>query len=101
MGLMMGFPAENMPVKPRLPETVTIHHNPYNDDRMEAGIAVYDQMMDAGGVYAGRQVAAQPAAGAEGKPYGWSEHTARRLSGANPQRGNMRQVLEKLGFSFE
>jgi len=97
-GMTIGYPAEPSRVRHRLPMDVVLHREEYSDEGLEDGLSRYDSVTAASGIYAGRQVAVQDAR--EPKIYGWSEHSARRMSLPNPRRANMRKQLEALGWEF-
>lgn len=97
-GMTIGYPARPSRVRHRLPMEVVLHHETYNDDGLEQGLQQYDAVTAQSGIYAGRQVATSHEK--ETKLYGWSEHSARRMARPNPQRQNMREQLEALGWEF-
>ncbi|MBO8142389.1 MAG: NADPH-dependent oxidoreductase [Firmicutes bacterium] len=99
VGLTVGYPAQRPNLKPRLPEQVTVHRERYDDRHLEEGLAAYDEIMAATGIYAGREVKAP---GADGSPrlYGWCEHSARRMSRPHPTRRHIKETLEELGWEF-
>lgn len=96
-GMTVGYPAEPSRVRHRLPLKVVLHHEEYNDTRLGEGLEHYDAVTAASGIYSGRNL---PADGKEPRVYGWSEHTARRMSRPHPKRVNMREQLEELGWEF-
>ncbi|MCB0045123.1 MAG: NADPH-dependent oxidoreductase [Caldilineaceae bacterium] len=93
-GMTIGRPAETPMIRPRLPLEAVLHWERYNPDQDEA-LAAYDRAMAATGIYGGRQVAV-PGKEGEMEEYGWTEHTARRIS--QPKRTEMRSVIERQGF---
>ena len=97
-GMTVGWPAAEPLIRPRLPLRAVLHWEP--DDRAgeDEALAEYDRAMAATGIYGGRQVPAP------GKPdvmedYGWTEHSARRVSQA--LRTDLREVLERQGFALK
>lgn len=97
-GMTVGYPAKPSRVRHRLPLDVVLHHEEYSDANLEEGLRRYDAVTAQSGIYAGRHVRLEDAK--ERQQYGWSEHTARRLARPHPDRLNMRQQLENLGWEF-
>lgn len=106
VGLCVGYPKSRSPVKPRLPLKVILHRERYSTERLEEGLREYDARMIAAKVYEGRQIST-PADPPRPDPYGWCEHTSRRVSDAdavNPASGTrryMRQFLLERGFHLD
>lgn len=96
-GMTLGWPAAEPPIRPRLPLSAVLHWERYDADH-DAELAEYDQAMAATGIYGGRQV---PVPGKPGvvEDYGWTEHSARRVSQA--VRTELRAVLEAQGFALK
>ena len=97
-GMTVGVPAHPHRLRPRLPLRAVLHHERYSRAAEDAALAEYDRAMIATGIYEGRQVAVP------GKPgvmedYGWTEHSARRVS--RPTRLGLRAVLRDQGFDLE
>lgn len=95
-GMTLGWPAKEPPIRPRLPLGAVLHWDSYNTDD-EQHLRAYDQAMIATGIYKGRQVS-----GGDDKPqaqYGWTEHTARRVS--QVIRPHLRDVLLNAGFGMK
>lgn len=97
-GMTLGWPAVEPKIRPRLPQKAILHWETYSTEGEEAAIAEYDQAMIATGIYAGRQVATDAGNMAKDE-YGWSEHTARRVSKA--VRVRLREELANRGFFLE
>lgn len=105
-GLAVGYGREEVRrgVKPRLPEYVTVHHEQYSTDRLEAGLTQYDNEMIARRTYEGRRVSIAGEPEREDLDYGWCEHSARRCSrpetiaASASLRENLKKVLENRGF---
>ena len=94
-GMTLGWPSAEPHIRPRLSTSAVLHWE--HDDRageVEA-LREYDRVMIATGIYDGRQVAVPEQPG-EVEDYGWTEHSARRVSQA--LRTELRSVLEKQGF---
>jgi FMN reductase (NADPH) len=97
-GMTLGWPAVEPRIRPRLPLQSVLHWEAYRTEGEEAAIREYDEAMIATGIYAGRQVtAAGKTVGV--KEYGWSEHTARRVSRA--VRVELSECLRQQGFLLE
>ena len=97
MGLTLGYPAEAPPTSMRLPPAIVVHHNRYDDTRLEAELAGYDH----------RRHARQPVPPDKQRHtdrYGvrevcpWSENVARQLS--LPERADFRNFLLSAGFDL-
>lgn len=96
-GMTLGWPAAEPPIRPRLPLPAVLHWERY-DPEHDAELAEYDRAMAATGIYEGRQVPV-PGKPGEMEDYGWTEHTARRVSRA--VRVGLREVLEQQGFALK
>ena len=96
-GMTIGYPLDPPAIKPRLPLKAVLHWEKYDPQQGEA-LRQYDRVMQASDIYKDRQV---PAPGRKGKSvkYGWTEHTARRISRA--ARTNLREVVEAQGFELK
>ncbi len=108
VGLCVGYAAQTLEVKARLPMNTVLHREQYQVDHLADGVAMYDRQMAESRTYDGRRVsiAGEPVTG-RSDDYGWAEHTARRLSrpetivAAASLREKMRQILEEHGWSFQ
>lgn len=98
VGMTVGWPAAEPPIRPRLPLAAVLHWERYDRSGEDEALAEYDQAMAATGIYAGRQVPVPGRPGAM-EDYGWTEHSARRMS--QPQRTHLRAVLESQGFGLK
>jgi nitroreductase/FMN reductase [NAD(P)H] len=96
-GLCVGYPADAGRMSMRLPPSVVVHHDRYDDGRLEAEIEAYDR----------RRHARQPIAPDKqhhtdrygvAERCGWSENVARQLS--LPERPGFRRFLERHGFAL-
>jgi len=97
-GMTLGWPATEPPIRPRLDLSAVLHREQYERAGMDEALAEYDREMAATGIYGGRQVPVP------GKPevmedYGWTEHSARRVSQA--LRTDLREVAERQGFALK
>lgn len=97
-GLCVGYPAQEGFVSMRLPPSLTVHDDTYNDDDMAAKIADYDVRRDERfSLPADRQRDVERFGVADF--YGWSEDKARQY--ATPHRLGFRAYLNKRGFDLE
>jgi FMN reductase (NADPH) len=96
-GMTMGWPAAEPPLRPRLPQSAVLHWEGYVTEH-DAELAEYDRAMAATGIYGGRQIPV-PGRPGEMEDYGWTEHTARRVTQA--VRTDLREVLERQGFALK
>ena len=96
-GLCVGHPARRSPVSMRLPPAVVVHRGRYDDRRLAAEVAAYDE----------RRHARQPIAPAKQKnaavygtaePCPWSDQVSRQLS--LPERAGFRDFLRSHGFEL-
>lgn len=104
VGLAVGYPARVNAVKPRLPPEVVLHSDRYSTSNHEEGMARYDKTMEATGIYENRRVrvaGVTPDPSQDVAPYGWIEHTARRLARGNQGRRTMGAFLRAQGFELE
>lgn len=107
-GLAIGYEREGVRrgIKPRLPEQVTIHNETYSTTDIDKYLDEYDQTMISRRTYDGRRVSLAGEPEKHGIDYGWCEHTARRctkpetIAASASLRENLRNILEKHGFSF-
>jgi FMN reductase (NADPH) len=97
-GMTVGWPAAEPAIRPRLPLQAVLHWERYDSTLQDEALRQYDRSMAATGIYAGRQV---PVPGHPGalEDYGWTEHSARRVSQAH--RIQLRAVLERQGFNLK
>lgn len=96
-GMTVGWPAAQPKQRPRLPLTAVLHWERYDSSDYDQALGQYDQAMAATGIYDGRQVPV-PGRPGELEDYGWTEHSARRVSQA--YRTQLREVLEGQGFGL-
>ena len=97
-GLVAGFPAGDAPLSPRLPLSVTVHRDRYDDSALGEAIDGYDR----------RRAAAQPIAPEKQRAperfghqedYGWSEDKARQV--AECERADFGRYLRDQGFRLD
>lgn len=104
IGLAVGFPTRKSRAKPRLPQSVVFHRERYSTECLESGVAAYDARLQQSGIYEGRRVqipGVTPAPEHDTGPYGWAEHTARRMAKGNVLRHGMGSFLREKGFTLE
>lgn len=97
-GIMCGWPDVDGYVNQRLPQSVVVHRDTYDDADLAAEIDAYDQTRHAiFPVAADRQ--RQRDVYGEADFYGWSEAVARQLS--VPERPEFRAFLKANGFALD
>ena len=107
VGLAIGIPGEDSGLKPRLPRRVIVSRNRYSTHHQEEDLVEYDRTMGHTGIYHGRmepitEVDPNLKENFTDETYGWFEHTARRLAGANQEeKRGLGQFLVGKGFSRE
>jgi FMN reductase [NAD(P)H] len=97
-GLCVGYPAEAGHVSLRLPRTVTVHRDVYDDSALAQGIAQYDRERDARHAIARDQQRAPDRFG-YAEFYGWSEDKARQA--ASPEGAAFPLYLRAHGFTLD
>jgi len=104
VGLAVGYPTRQNEVKPRLPQSVVWHRERYSTEHLESGVAAYDARMMQTRIYKNRRVeipGVTPEPDQDIGPYGWAEHTARRMAKGNHLRRGMGGFLREKGFSLD
>jgi nitroreductase len=96
-GLCAGYPAGKGHVSMRLPPSITIHTDTY-DDALEAEIEAYDRRRAASHALK-REQQRNPKLFGYADFYGWSEDKARQA--AEPEGASFARYLRSHGFSFE
>jgi nitroreductase/FMN reductase [NAD(P)H] len=96
-GFCFGWPAREGEVSMRLPPTVVLHHEKYDESGLEEELAAYDQRRNARQPIAPhkQRLVAKYGQSAE---YTWSENAGRQLSAA--ERPDFRSFLLANGFSL-
>lgn len=97
-GLCVGYPVESGHVSMRLPRTVTMHCDHYDDDRLGQAIDEYDHARDARHAIARDQQRAPDRFG-YADFYGWSEDKARQA--ASPEGAAFPVYLRAHGFTLD
>lgn len=95
-GLALGRPARQPLVTPRLPLSVTVHRNRYDDAAQVPGIEVYDRRRH--GIMPFR-AHRDPDRFGTADPYVWSEEKARHY--ANPERAEFGDHVRSIGFRLD
>jgi FMN reductase [NAD(P)H] len=96
-GLTVGWPEFRRPVSMRLPPSIVVHQERYDDTALETEIAAYDQRRNARDPVApGSQKNTAVYPPRDG--VGWSENTARQLS--VPERFGFGAFLKTKGFDL-
>ena len=80
----------------RLPLSVTVHHNQFDDAGVESAIDIYDRRREAAQAYE-RQRSVERFGLAE--VYGWSEDKARQY--ACPEREDFGEYVRRIGFKLD
>jgi len=96
-GVMCGWPAAQGYVNQRLPQSVVVHRDRYDDSDLEAEIDAYDQTRHAAFPIPDERQSKQDLYGIAAF-YGWSEHISRQLS--VPERPEFRAFLKSHGFDL-
>lgn len=88
-GMCLGFPDEDAPQKPRMPEDLIIHYETYDDSKTEDLLKQYDEELAEHYQELGRNLSENA----------WTGVIADRFS--NPRRPEMKQTLEDMGFKTD
>ena len=96
-GVMCGWPDVEGYVNQRLPQSVVVHRDRYDDSSLEAEIDAYDQTRHANFPIPDARQSKQDLYGIA-EFYGWSEHISRQL--AIPERPEFRAFLKSHGFDL-
>jgi FMN reductase [NAD(P)H] len=97
-GLCVGYPAGKGHVSMRLPPSITIHTDTYDDTALEAQIDAYDRRRAARHAVK-REQQRNPKLFGYADFYGWSEDKARQA--AEPEGASFGRHVKSHGFSFE
>lgn len=96
-GVMFGWPEVDGYVNQRLPQSVVVHTDNYDDSNLEADIDAYDQTRHGIFPVPNERQSKQDLYGIA-EFYGWSEHISRQLS--VPERPEFRAFLKSHGFDL-
>ena len=91
-GLTLGFPAARNATSPRLPPSVVVHRERYDDSGLAAALPAYDALRPPG------KPRYPEVHGAKPEGCRWSENAARQLS--VPERANFRDWLATKGINL-
>jgi nitroreductase/FMN reductase [NAD(P)H] len=91
-GLTLGFPAARNATSPRLPPSVVVHREGYDDSGLAAALPAYDALRPPG------KPRYPEVHGAKPEGCSWSENAARQLS--VPERANFRAWLATRGINL-
>lgn len=94
-GLGVGWPAEAGTISPRLPLSVTVHHDRFAEDDIQARIEAYDRRRAAVQPYARQRYVEQYGTAVD---YGWAEDKARQYS--KSERADFGAFLRMKGFQL-
>ena len=96
-GLCLGWPVEPAAISMRLPPSVVVHWDHYDDDKLADEIDAYDRRRhERRPIPPGKQRDVERLG--EAAFYGWSENAARQLS--QPERAGFRDFLKGHGFDL-
>ena len=96
-GVMCGWPEAKGYVNQRLPHSVVVHRDRYDDSNLEAEIDAYDQTRHAIFPVPDERQGKRDLYGTADF-YGWSEHISRQLS--VPERADFKDFLKNHGFDL-
>jgi len=97
-GVCVGYPAASGYVSVRLPRSVTLHRDTYDDSRLAEAVGDYDRRRDARYSIPKAQQRLIEEYG-EAEFYGWSEDKARQA--ARPEGAAFPRYLRAHGFTFD
>lgn len=89
MGVCLGYPAQDVWQKPRLPQRIVVHEEIYQTEHVLEGLEEYDVISSD---YYTRRTNGE-------RTEGWTKQMAKYLS--NPRRPNLREFIEKKGFKLK
>jgi nitroreductase len=95
-GMTVGWPAEERALSPRLPLSVTVHEERFDEGDIAAKIDAYDRRCAASRPYRRQR---DPARFGSAAFYGWSEDKARQY--ATPQRADFGAYVRGQGFRLD
>lgn len=95
-GLALGRPAREPLVTPRLPLSITVHRNRYDDEAQMDGIEAYDRRRHEVLPYRAQR---SPERFGTADPYVWSEEKARHY--AIPEREDFGAYVRAIGFRLD
>ena len=95
-GLAVGYPAETPQISMRLPLSVTVHRNTFEEEGLDAAIETYDRRREAAQPYATQRYVKEFGLA---ETYGWSEDKARQY--AHPERADFGAYIRRIGFALD
>jgi nitroreductase len=95
-GLAVGYPAEAQQLSMRLPLSVTVHRNTFQEDGLDDAIEAYDRRREAAQPYAVQRYVREFGLA---ESYGWSEDKARQY--ARPERADFGAYVRRIGFTLD
>jgi nitroreductase/FMN reductase [NAD(P)H] len=95
-GLCVGWPAHPGGISPRLPTSLTLHEDRYDEGDLPAAIAAYDARRNLTRPFAKQRNVERFGVAAD---YGWSEEKARHY--ASPERADFGAFVRKIGFKLD
>jgi nitroreductase/FMN reductase [NAD(P)H] len=95
-GLCVGWPAHPGGISPRLPTSLRVHRDRYDEGDLDAAIATYDVRRNRTRPYAKQR---DPARFGTAADYGWSEDKARQY--AAPERTDFGTYIRSIGFRLD
>jgi nitroreductase len=95
-GLAVGYPAETPKVSMRLPLSVTVHRNAFQEDSLDDTIEAYDRRREAAQPYVAQRYVREFGLA---DTYGWSEDKARQY--ARPERADFGAYVRRIGFRLD
>jgi nitroreductase len=106
VGMVLGWPAQNPPVRPRIPLTCVLHYGSYHD-LTDGEVDEALEVMDAGLIREGYYKKLQAKIPIEGEDeetydtYGWGEHVSRKYGSAFRHiKGAVAEVLKERGMNI-
>ena len=96
-GLTAGYPAQRGYTSMRLPPSLTVHTDRYDDSKLPALLEDYDRRREAR-FATPRDKQRYPELWGHAEPYGWSEDKARQYS--VPERHNFGPFIRRHGFTL-
>jgi len=107
VGISIGFPDENPPVRPRYPMDVACYDGKYQeftDEQIDKAIQVMDEGYLAQNYYRSGKIMIKLEDDKEetynGKTYSWTEHISRKWGQWLQDPEEMREILKKYGFEI-
>jgi FMN reductase [NAD(P)H] len=96
-GLCFGYPSDSSHVSMRLPPSITVHTDAYDDSSAASGIATYDMRRESA-YPTSREKQRNPPKFGYAESYGWSEDKARQA--AEPEGQEFNDYLRETWFKF-